>query len=117
MQEVKIMEKLDHVNIIKQLEHGQEVYESKSGSKKKVNYIVLELAQGGELFDFVSMSGKFDEPIARYYFKQFMEGLLYCHQSGIAHRDLKPENLLLDNEYILKIADFGFAGPILGRDG
>lgn len=44
MQEVKIMESLTHLNIIRQLEHGQEVYESKSGSKKKVNYIVLELA-------------------------------------------------------------------------
>lgn len=46
-----------------------------------------------------------------------MEGLEYCHAQGIAHRDLKPENLLLDGGFTLKIADFGFAGPIIGRDG
>lgn len=46
-----------------------------------------------------------------------MEGLDYCHSHSIAHRDLKPENLLLDSEFTLKLADFGFAAPLEGRDG
>lgn len=75
------------------------------------------LALGGELFDFVAISGRFEETIARYYFKQFLNGLDHCHQHGFAHRDLKPENLLLDKDYVLKIADFGFAAPVEGRDG
>lgn len=78
---------------------------------------MLELALGGELFDFVAISGRFEEDLARYYFKQFLEGLDYCHMKGVAHRDLKPENLLLDQHFTLKIADFGFAAPLEGRDG
>ena len=39
------------------------------------------------------------------------------HLNGIVHRDLKPENIIFDKAFRLKIADFGFAAPILGRDG
>ena len=77
-----------------------------------MSYIVLELALGGELFDFIAISGKFDEPLARYYFKQFMDGLSYCHQAGVSHRDLKPENVLLEKEGEmdnLRLIDFGTA--------
>ena len=67
--------------------------------------------------DFLMKTGGFEEQISRVLFKQLMQGLDFCHRNGITHRDLKPENLLLDENFILKIADFGYAAPFLGRDG
>lgn len=77
----------------------------------------MELAKGGELFDFIAVGGKFSESMARYFFLQLMDGLEYCHRNKICHRDLKPENLLLDKDYNLKIADFGFARDLSGDQG
>ena len=73
---------------------------------------MLELASVGELFDILAMTGPLSEKVARYYFTKFLEGLNHCHSQGIAHRDLKTENLLLDKDYDLKIADFGFATEV-----
>lgn len=46
-----------------------------------------------------------------------LSSLHYLHSNGVTHRDLKPENILMDDQFNLRIADFGFAAPIEGRDG
>lgn len=71
--------------------------------------LVLELATGGELFNYLMHTGPFDEHMARTYFRQLIEGLKYCHSQGVTHRDIKAENLLLDGSFNLKIADFGLS--------
>lgn len=69
MTEVDALSKLKgHPNILEIIEHGADDYESK-GRSKPVSYIAVEIAQGGELFDFIANSGAFDESIARYFFK------------------------------------------------
>lgn len=40
---------------------------------------------------------------------QLLQGLHYCHLRRLIHRDLKPQNLLVNADYVLKIADFGLA--------
>lgn len=72
-------------------------------------YVALEVASHGEIFEYLCYGGPFNQEIARYYFKQMIEALGHCHKAGYAHRDIKPENILLDQDYNLKLADFGFA--------
>lgn len=82
-------------------------------SRTKI-FIVLELVTGGELFDKIVSEGKFSEEMARFYCRQLVEGVEYCHNLGVCHRDLKPENLLLDEQGNLKISDFGLSALYVG---
>ena len=112
------MKDLNHPNIVNMIDYASEAFVEKSdGRKVPVICIALELATGGELFDYVATGGAFNERVSRFYFRQLIDGLNYVHNKGITHRDLKPENLLFDEKFNLKIADFGFAAPIAGRDG
>lgn len=93
-----------HPNVLKLYDVLEYIQPSKS-----TIFLVLELADGGELFDRIKSNCGVDEKIAKGYLEQLLSGVLYCHQLGIVHRDLKPENLLLSEEDVLKIADFGFS--------
>ena len=48
-------------------------------------------------------------PRGRCYMRQLLTGLTYCHRNNILHRDIKGSNLLIDNNGVLKLADFGLA--------
>ena len=72
-------------------------------------YFVMELAEGGELFDMIINSHRFSEVTARKYFQQLLSALQYCHGRDVIHRDLKAENLLLSSTGQLKVCDFGFS--------
>lgn len=75
-------------------------------------YIVLELCQGGELFDKITTMKRFSEADASTYFKKMAELIHHCHSVGVMHRDLKPENFLLtdtSDKAELKACDFGLA--------
>lgn len=83
----------------------------------RVLYAVLQLASGGELFDYLSTTGRFSETVSRFYFRQLIEALDHCHSHGYAHRDIKPENLFFDKEFNLLLGDFGFSTLMSGKDG
>ncbi|KAL8034241.1 hypothetical protein ABFX02_12G014700 [Erythranthe guttata] len=73
--------------------------------------IVMEYAEGGELFGQICNAGRFSEDEARFFFQQLISGVSYCHSMQICHRDLKLENTLLDGSQPprLKICDFGYS--------
>lgn len=99
MREISIMRRLRHPHIVRL----HEVL----ATKTKV-YTVMEYAKGGELFGKVA-KGRFSEDLSRKYFQQLISAVGYCHSRGVYHRDLKPENLLLDENWDLKVTDFGLS--------
>lgn len=108
--EVEVMKTLSHPNIINLVDFNDDaVFKKPNGQSADVFYLGLELANGGELFDFIAQTGKFTEEVARYYFHQLCDAFTYLHGNGVSHRDMKPENVMLDAEFNLKIADFGFS--------
>jgi serine/threonine-protein kinase Chk2 len=102
--ECSILRGLDHPCIIR----VYDVYDTPNAV-----YIILELVEGGELFDRVVANGQFDEKTTKFLFRQMCLGVKYLHDCSITHRDLKPENVLLTlpdtNETLIKITDFGLS--------
>mmetsp|Transcript_5768 Transcript_5768/g.24307 ORF Transcript_5768/g.24307 Transcript_5768/m.24307 type:complete len:257 (+) Transcript_5768:358-1128(+) len=96
--EIAVMKAMRHKNIVN-------LYEVLMSPKHI--YMIMDLVEGGELYDELMRRGPFDENEARVYFKQLTEGMLYCHARGVFHRDLKFDNLLLDKDGVIKIGDFG----------
>ena len=94
---------VDHPNIVR----VQEYYECNG-----LVFIVMELMEGGELFDMLVEVEHYTEKQAVECFRPVVDAIRYCHSLGIVHRDLKPENLLYktkDEDSLLKVSDFGFS--------
>ena len=106
--EINIMSKCDHPNIIKLYE----IYED-----PRYIDLIMEQCIGGTLFDKLikRMQEKeetFSEKEAANILKQIITAVSYCHNQGICHRDLKMENVLFLNNHTnspIKIIDFGLS--------
>ena len=97
------------INIMSQMNHPGLIRLHEIMKSDRNYYLVLDLAEGGELFNKLAQDGPLPENTARKYFQQLIDALEYMHSKGAIHRDLKPENLLLDADGNLKIADFGLS--------
>jgi serine/threonine protein kinase len=63
-----MLKDLNHSNIVNLIEAGQGEYRKKSGKAENKYYLVMELAEGGELFEYVSSTGPFSHKVCRYYY-------------------------------------------------
>jgi 5'-AMP-activated protein kinase catalytic alpha subunit len=77
--------------------------------------MIMEYAEGGELFNYIIEKGYLSEDESRNIFHQLIDAIYYIHQIGICHRDLKPENILFDSKERtrIKIIDFGLSNLYL----
>ncbi|KAM7266908.1 hypothetical protein ACFE04_009074 [Oxalis oulophora] len=100
--EILILRRLDHPNVIK--------LEGIITSRLSCSiYLVFEYMEHDLTGLLSSPDVKFTEPQIKCYMKQLLSGIEHCHSRGVMHRDIKGSNLLVNNEGILKVADFGLA--------
>ncbi|KAJ4849691.1 hypothetical protein Tsubulata_006717 [Turnera subulata] len=100
--EILILRRLDHPNVVK--------LEGLVTSRMSCSlYLVFEYMEHDLAGLAASPAVKFTEPQVKCYVHQLLSGLEHCHNRGVLHRDIKGSNLLIDNEGVLRIADFGLA--------
>ena len=98
-QEVYVMKKVNHPNVIKLLE----VFES-----NRHLMIVLEYAGGGDLLQLVKSREHLSETEGKHVFSQVIDAVKACHTNNIIHRDVKLDNLLITTDFTcIKLCDFG----------
>ena len=76
-------------------------------------YMVLDYANGGELFFHLKEEGTFTEERVIFYSAEIALALRHLHSLGVVYRDLKPENILLSNEGHIVITDFGLSKQLV----
>ncbi|CAN1336005.1 Serine/threonine-protein kinase TIO [Linum perenne] len=98
-QEIEILRKLKHENVIEMLDSFESPQEF---------CVVTEFAQG-ELFEILEDDKYLPEEQVQAIAKQLVRALYYLHSNRIIHRDMKPQNILICSDSIVKLCDFGFA--------
>ncbi|MDD4583415.1 MAG: Stk1 family PASTA domain-containing Ser/Thr kinase [Eubacteriales bacterium] len=94
---------LSHPNIVNVYDVGRE---------GNINYIVMELIEGQVLSDIIKERGPLPYGEAISITKQIASALSHAHKNHIIHRDVKPHNILLTEDGIAKITDFGIAKAV-----
>lgn len=101
IREISLLKELDHINIVKLLDVIH--------NPKKITLVFEFVDRDLKKIIDETMGEGLKEAEVKSFMYQLLKGMAYIHKSKILHRDLKPQNLLVTNEGILKIADFGLA--------
>ena len=101
--EARAASSLDHPNIVKVLDHGQD---------GELRYIVQELVEGQTLKALIDHRGPLPWTVAVPLTIQIGLALEHAHRHGVVHRDIKPHNILLTEDMVAKVTDFGIARAV-----
>ena len=98
--EARAVAQLSHPHIVGVIDAGEDDHRP---------YIVFEYVEGETLKDRIRRSGELPVDEARAYAIEITRALQAAHARGIVHRDIKPQNVLIDEEGMAKVTDFGIA--------
>jgi len=99
-QEARSVAKMAHPNIVT-------VHDV--GSDGPTHYIVMEMVEGSDLKKVIKTQGALSFEKALDYAINICNGLGYAHRSHLVHADVKPQNILINQDNVIKITDFGIA--------
>lgn len=110
--EIAIMKKLNHPNLVALIEVLDDPEDDSL-------YMVLEMCKKGVVMkvDLDQQAEPYGSELCRTWFRDLILGIEYLHAQGIIHRDIKPDNLLLTEDDVLKIVDFGVSEMFERPDG
>ncbi len=106
--EARAAARLSHVNVVAVHDHGVEY-----GPDGPSVFLVMELVRGRTLRDLIrERGGRFSPAQAVSLLEPVVNALAAAHRAGLVHRDVKPENILLSDQGVVKVADFGLARAV-----
>jgi eukaryotic-like serine/threonine-protein kinase len=106
--EARAIARLSHPNVVTVIDRGQ---------VDECEFIVFELVRGQDLKELLASRGPLPVTDALALAHQAARGLAFAHEHGIVHRDVKPQNVLVNEDGVAKVTDFGIARSLGPDDG
>lgn len=107
--EAHAVAQMNNPNIVNIYDSGEELVSSESGDTERLPYIVMEYVKGQTLRDIIKVNGALSQRDCEQVLLGVLNALDYSHRMGIIHRDIKPGNIMISEQGVVKVMDFGIA--------
>lgn len=100
---------MNNTNIVGIYDSGEEIVSAENGQTERLPYLVMEYVKGQTLRDIIKVNGPLSQRDAAQVMLGVLSALEYSHRMGIIHRDIKPGNIMISEQGVVKVMDFGIA--------
>ncbi len=107
--EAHAIAQMNNPNIVNIYDSGEESVTTDNGLEERLPYLVMEYIKGKTLRDILKMNGALSQRDAEQVMLGVLNALEYSHRMGIIHRDIKPGNIMISEQGMVKVMDFGIA--------
>ena len=107
--EAHAIAQMNNPNIVNIYDSGEESVIAENGLEERLPYLVMEYIKGKTLRDILKMNGALSQRDAEQVMIGVLNALEYSHRMGIIHRDIKPGNIMISEQGMVKVMDFGIA--------